>query len=54
MAKYKLEPLAMPEKGMKSKDDGRKAILDAIWASHNTITPKIGKGKEAGVALVER
>ncbi|KAJ9602782.1 hypothetical protein H2200_012562 [Cladophialophora chaetospira] len=54
VANYRLEPLLMAEKGMKTKDDGRKAILDVIWASHNMLTPKMGRGKEAGVALVKR
>jgi hypothetical protein len=44
----------MAEKGMKTKDDATKAIRDAIWASHFLLTPKIGKGKEAGVLLVKR
>ncbi len=54
VSKYRLEPLVMADKGMNTKDEARKAILDAIWASYNMLTPKIGKGKEAGVALIER
>jgi cytochrome P450 len=54
LARYKLEPLVMSEKGMKTEEDGRKALTKAIWASGNTITPKVGRVKEAGIRIVKR
>ena len=54
LAAYKMEPLVMEDKGMRTKEDARKAVLDAIWASTTMITPKIGGRQKAGVVLVKR
>ena len=53
LAQYRLEPLVMANKGMKTKEDGRKAILDAIWSSRTLMTPRIGGANEAGVRIVK-
>ena len=54
LTKYRLEPFVMAERGMKTKEDAAKALMDTVWAAGFNLTPRITKGKEAGVCLVKR
>lgn len=52
--KFRLKPWAIPERGLESEDDARKALMDAVNASKFSLTTKMASPEKAGLVIVPR
>ncbi|KIX06988.1 uncharacterized protein Z518_04964 [Rhinocladiella mackenziei CBS 650.93] len=51
---YRLRPLVIRSKKMKTEEQARRALLQVIDDSMNVVTPKMRRPEDAGVVFIER
>ncbi|KIX09402.1 uncharacterized protein Z518_00481 [Rhinocladiella mackenziei CBS 650.93] len=54
LRRYRLKPLVMQSKSMKTEEQGRRALLEVIDDSMSGVTPTMRRPEDAGVVFVER